>query len=203
MEPCPHFDHRGGMPKLIADQDGSLKWPEDARRRTTLPAGTQVWLDRRDEALILLPRQPNMRSLYVEPTTACNLACRTCIRNVWHDPDAHMELETFERLIEQTRAFPQLKRVVLGGLGEPLTHPHFLDMIYLAGLSIIPIGAGYMWTILPSGRKGAVEADLAKVGLKEKTRLARIHLLLMRPFIGLCYISYIIVAAMLIYNSFK
>jgi tungsten cofactor oxidoreducase radical SAM maturase len=44
-----------------------------------------------------------------------------------------MALETFERLVEQTAALPDLKRVVLGGLGEPLTHPHILDMIRLLG----------------------------------------------------------------------
>jgi tungsten cofactor oxidoreducase radical SAM maturase len=119
------------MPKVVLDSDGSFKWPQEARRGVDLPAGTECWLDRREGALILLPRLPDLRKLYVEPTTACNLACRTCIRNVWQDPQAHMEIETFERLVEQTRALPNLTRVVLSGLGEPLTHPRILDMIRL------------------------------------------------------------------------
>jgi tungsten cofactor oxidoreducase radical SAM maturase len=77
----------------------------------------------------LLPRLPDLHKLYVEPTTICNLTCRTCIRNVWQDPQAHMAMETFDQLIEQTKALPDLQRVVLSGLGEPLTHPHILNMV--------------------------------------------------------------------------
>jgi tungsten cofactor oxidoreducase radical SAM maturase len=120
------------MPRLVLDSDGSFSWTEEPRRGVDLPAGTECWLDRRDGALILLPRLPDLHKLYVEPTTACNLECRTCIRNVWQDPQAHMDLETFERLIAQTHAFPDLTRVVLSGLGEPLMHPHILDMVRLA-----------------------------------------------------------------------
>ena len=134
------------MPKVVVAQDGSFEWPEGDPRGSTLPAGTECWLDRREGALILLPRLPDLHKLYVEPTTACNLECRTCIRNVWEDPQAHMDVEVFERLIEQTRAFPNLKRVVLSGLGEPLTHPHILDMIRLARERGLAVTLGIGWT---------------------------------------------------------
>jgi tungsten cofactor oxidoreducase radical SAM maturase len=119
------------MPKVVVESDGSFGWPAETRRGNDLPPGTECWLDRRDGALILLPRLPDLRKLYVEPTTACNLECRTCIRNVWEDPQAHMEMGLFEQLVAQTEAFPELKRVVFSGLGEPLVHPQILEMIRL------------------------------------------------------------------------
>jgi tungsten cofactor oxidoreducase radical SAM maturase len=75
---------------------------------------------------------PDLRKLYVEPTTNCNLNCRTCIRNVWEDRNNFMEMETYSQLIEQTEKFPELKRIVINGLGEPLTHPNLLEMISIA-----------------------------------------------------------------------
>ncbi len=131
------------MPKAVLGQDGTLKLPEDFLRRRGFSQGLEWWLNQRDGAVILLPRLPNLHKLYVEPTTVCNLNCRTCIRNVWEDPQAHMEMEVFVQLLEQTNAFPNLQRVVFSGLGEPLTHPHILDMVRLVrerGLAVT-IGA--------------------------------------------------------------
>lgn len=117
------------MSKAVLDKDGTLNLPEAFLNRRRLPEGLEWWVNQRDSAIILLPRMPDLRKLYLEPTTVCNLACRTCIRNVWEDPRAHMELETFHRLVEQTKEFPKLQRVVFSGLGEPLTHPHILEMV--------------------------------------------------------------------------
>jgi tungsten cofactor oxidoreducase radical SAM maturase len=78
---------------------------------------------------MLLRRVPDLRKLYVEPSTACNLSCRTCIHNTWDDPGAHMEWPVFEAFIGQCRELPDLKRLILGGLGEPLCHPRLFEMI--------------------------------------------------------------------------
>jgi tungsten cofactor oxidoreducase radical SAM maturase len=119
------------MTKVVQDPGGVLNLPAGFLRRRGLSGRTEYWLDQRDGALLLIPRLADLHKLYVEPTTVCNLNCRTCIRNVWGDPKAHMEMETFRELLVQTEAFPGLKRVVLSGLGEPLTHPHFLEMVRL------------------------------------------------------------------------
>jgi tungsten cofactor oxidoreducase radical SAM maturase len=119
------------MPQVITGKDGSLELPADFLRRRGIAPDTKWWLDQRDVSLVLLPRLPDLRKLYVEPTTACNLNCRTCIRNVWQDPQEHMDLGTFVQLLQQTQEFPNLRRVVFSGLGEPLTHPHILDMVRL------------------------------------------------------------------------
>jgi tungsten cofactor oxidoreducase radical SAM maturase len=120
------------MSKAVLGEGGYLKLPEEFLHRRRLPQGLECWVSQRDGAVILLPRLTDLRKLYVEPTTICNLNCRTCIRNVWEDPKVHMELEVFRQLLEQTKAFPELQRVVLSGLGEPLTHPHLLEMVRLA-----------------------------------------------------------------------
>ena len=119
------------MPKITTDKDGCLRLPEDFMRRRRLPPGIEWWLDQREGALILLPRLPDLRKLYVEPTTACNLNCRTCIRNTWEDPEQHMEMGVFRQLVAQMEALPKLERVVFSGLGEPLTHPDLLEMVGL------------------------------------------------------------------------
>lgn len=117
------------MPKAVMGEDGSIRLPEEVLRRRGPSESMEWWLDQRDTALILLPRLPDLRKLYVEPTTVCNLNCRTCIRNVWEDPKVHMEVEIFYQFVEQLKEFPGLQRVVFSGLGEPLTHPHILEMV--------------------------------------------------------------------------
>lgn len=119
------------MSKAITDEDGSIRLPERFLSRRRLAPGIEWWLDQRDVAVVLLPRIPDLRKIYVEPTTICNLDCRTCIRNVWEDPESHMDMEIFDQLVAQMNEFPELQRVVFSGLGEPLTNPHILDMVHL------------------------------------------------------------------------
>ncbi len=116
------------MPVTVDDQ-GRLNLPEATRKRQSGAAGNGYWLEEREGDLIFHPRVPDVRKLYLEPTTTCNLNCRTCIRNVWEDPAALMSMTTFEQLMGNLDALPDLKRVVFTGFGEPLTHPHILDMI--------------------------------------------------------------------------
>jgi len=118
------------MSKAVLDKDGNLKLPEAFQRRRGLSPGTEWWVNQRDGAVILLPRLPDLRKLYLEPTTVCNLNCRTCIRNVWEDPKVHMEMDVFYQVVEQMKAFPELQRVVFSGLGEPLAHPDILKMVH-------------------------------------------------------------------------
>jgi tungsten cofactor oxidoreducase radical SAM maturase len=117
------------MSKAILEQDGSIRLPREFLGRRDAEPGMEWWLSQRDSSLILLPRLPDLRKLYVEPSTICNLNCRTCIRNVWEDPLAHMEMGVFTQLVEQLAGFPDLRRVVFSGLGEPLAHPHILEMV--------------------------------------------------------------------------
>lgn len=67
--------------------------------------------------------------LYIEPTNQCNLDCRTCIRNVWDEPQGMMPEDVFSRVIEGLRSFSPVPTVFFGGFGEPLFHPGILDMV--------------------------------------------------------------------------
>jgi MoaA/NifB/PqqE/SkfB family radical SAM enzyme len=67
--------------------------------------------------------------VYVEPTNACNLACATCVRHSWDEPEGFMAWPTFEAVVDGLGASGT---VAFMGLGEPLLHPRFLDMVRLA-----------------------------------------------------------------------
>lgn len=117
------------MPKIITDEQGQLILPEEVQQRQRISPQAEYWLEEREGDLILHPRRPDVRKLYIEPTTTCNLDCRTCVRTIWEDPKAPMAMTTFERLVAGLPDLPNLNRVVFTGFGEPLAHPHLLDMI--------------------------------------------------------------------------
>ncbi len=117
------------MARVKTDEQGRLILPDKFVQRRHLLPNTEYWLDEREGDLILHPRLPDARKLYIEPTTRCDLHCRTCIRNVWDDPEAQMSMNTFRRLVKSLSDLPSLNRVVFTGFGEPLAHPHILEMI--------------------------------------------------------------------------
>jgi tungsten cofactor oxidoreducase radical SAM maturase len=111
------------------DEQGRLILPDGFLQRRHISSNIEYWLDEREGDLILHPRLPDVRKLYIQPTTGCNLHCRTCIRNVWDNPEAHMALNTFQRILESLEELPDLTRVVFSGFGEPLIHPSIVEMI--------------------------------------------------------------------------
>jgi tungsten cofactor oxidoreducase radical SAM maturase len=117
------------MPKVKMDRAGGISLPADFLERRHIQPGQEYWLDARNGELVLHPCLPDIDKLYIEPTTACNLECRTCIRNTWSDPNQHMSMQTFQRIAEGLQDLPDLKRVVFTSFGEPFTQPHILDMI--------------------------------------------------------------------------
>jgi tungsten cofactor oxidoreducase radical SAM maturase len=117
------------MPKASLDEQCRLILPDVVIERQRVSPGAEFWLEEREGNLILHPRRPDIRKLYVEPTTGCNLNCRTCIRNIWDDPKVPMSMSTFQHLVDSLDELPDLQRVVFTGFGEPLIHPHILDMI--------------------------------------------------------------------------
>ena len=79
-----------------------------------------------------------LRKAYIEPTNACNLNCRTCVRHAWDEPEGFMAWDAYEAivdgLVEATHGSDRSEAgaVAFMGLGEPLLHPRFLDMVRLA-----------------------------------------------------------------------
>ena len=117
------------MPKVTSRNGRGLILPQDFLKRRHLSENLEYWLDAREGELILLPRIPDVNKLYIEATTGCNLQCRTCIRNIWDDPQALMSRETIQCLLASLDDLPNLQRVIFSGFGESLTHPHIFDFI--------------------------------------------------------------------------
>ncbi len=65
--------------------------------------------------------------LYLEVTNRCNLLCETCPRTFEDlEPPMDLSMELFTRIVDQV---PNVKRVVLHGVGEPMLVKHLPDMI--------------------------------------------------------------------------
>ncbi len=92
-------------------------------------ARIQVQLDERDDANAVGRSIATPARVYVEPTTICNLHCRTCIRNVWDEPPGTMSRATFARILDDVRDASPLPSVFFGGFGEPFAHPDILSMV--------------------------------------------------------------------------
>jgi MoaA/NifB/PqqE/SkfB family radical SAM enzyme len=72
--------------------------------------------------------------LQVEPVGQCNLRCQMCpimFREDGppHGPPAFMDFDKFLHVLDQ---FPGLEELQLQGLGEPMMHPRFFDMVRAA-----------------------------------------------------------------------
>jgi len=149
------------MPKIITDDLGRLTLPNDFVQRRRLAPNLEYWLDEREGELILRPRLPDVRKLYIEPTTGCNLHCRTCIRNVWGDPEAKMSMDTFRRIVDSLDRLPNLNRVVFTGFGEPLSHPNILEMIEAVRKCDLAVSVGSNGLLL----KQKMAQELVRLGV--------------------------------------
>jgi MoaA/NifB/PqqE/SkfB family radical SAM enzyme len=79
-------------------------------------------------------RIPTPSYLQIEPVGQCNLRCKMCPINFRDDKPLHgskklMPYELFTGLIDQ---FTNLETLHLQGLGEPMLHPQFFDMVEYA-----------------------------------------------------------------------
>ncbi len=73
-----------------------------------------------------------LSKLYIEPTTLCNLQCRTCIRNSWDEPIGSMDMSVYKKLLSDIKALPTVNSIAFWGIGEPLAHPEIVHMVALA-----------------------------------------------------------------------
>jgi len=94
------------MAKLTPDTNGQFQIPSSFFQRRRLDPNTEFWLDEREGDIILHPRIPDAKKLYIEVTTACNLNCQTCIRHSWTDPHAHMSVATYKKILESLDELP-------------------------------------------------------------------------------------------------
>lgn len=93
---------------------------------------------------------PLPRFAQIEPVGQCNLRCRMCPIQFRPDggpgmPSAFMPFETFRSLLGQ---FDGLEELHLQGLGEPLLHPRFFDMVALAAARGIEVSTNTNMTVM-------------------------------------------------------
>ena len=117
------------MAKITPDEQGQLEIPASFYHRRRLDPNTEFWLDEREGDLLLLPKLPDAKKLYIEVTTSCNLNCQTCIRHSWTDPHQHMKASTFKRILDSLDGLPLLERVIFTSFGEPLMNRNLFQMI--------------------------------------------------------------------------
>jgi MoaA/NifB/PqqE/SkfB family radical SAM enzyme len=102
--------------------------------------------------------------LQVEPVGQCNLRCQMCpipFRQDGppHGPPAFMKFDVFTGLIDQ---FPNLTELHLQGLGEPMMHPRFADMVAYAVRKGIRVTTNSNLTLLnPDRAERCVTSGLA------------------------------------------
>ncbi|MEN6408559.1 MAG: radical SAM protein [Anaerolineaceae bacterium] len=115
--------------ELNINAEGDLILPPDLAKRLGWAPGETLRLDWNGDTATLSRGVDHLAKVYIEPTDRCNLNCRTCMRNVWDEPMGMMSPETFERVLASLADFDSPPLVFFGGFGEPLLHPHILEMV--------------------------------------------------------------------------
>lgn len=98
--------------------------------------------------------------LYLEVTNRCNLLCETCPRTFEDlEPPMDLSMEMFTKIVDQV---PNVKRVVLHGVGEPMFVKHLPDMIrYLKKRSGVHVLFNTNGTLLaPKKQREIIETGL-------------------------------------------
>src|SRR5512135_1642007 len=90
----------------------------------------------------------------IEPVGQCNLRCEMCPIQFRQDgppygPPAFMPFEKFTQLIDQ---FTTLKQLHLQGLGEPMMHPQFFEMVSYAAAKGVRVTTNTNLTLLNTKR---------------------------------------------------
>ena len=90
----------------------------------------------------------------IEPVGQCNLRCQMCAIQFRQDgppygPPAFMPFEIFTRLLDQ---FACLRELHLQGLGEPMMHPRFFEMVEYATAKGVRVTTNSNLTLLNERR---------------------------------------------------
>lgn len=119
-------------PKKIITQinrKGSLELSPEIVSAIGLKTGENIVITVDSDKIQLTPSIHSLSRLYIEPTSKCNLSCKTCIRKSWKEQMGTMNIKTFNRLCNQLKEFPSLRSIMFGGFGEPTSHQEIIYMI--------------------------------------------------------------------------
>ncbi|GAB6171773.1 tungsten cofactor oxidoreductase radical SAM maturase [Paradesulfitobacterium aromaticivorans] len=85
----------------------------------------------KDSVEITFRPTPSLERLYLELTNRCNLSCEMCYRRTWREVEGDMSEELLEKISLDVQRFPELREVILGGIGEPTIAPAFRRAVEL------------------------------------------------------------------------
>lgn len=149
---------------IKTDSSGNVLLPVGFARRYGFTGGARVRLEEDETGFRLSHPADALKRVYIEPTDLCNLDCVTCMRNVWDEPSGRMSMNTFEHILEGLRDVQPTPDVFFGGFGEPLSHPHIVEMIVQAaqmGASVELITNGTL--LRPALIDGLIQAGLKRL----------------------------------------
>ncbi len=115
------------------DDQGRLVLPPEVAERFGIRPRSQLLLEEGSKTLNFSRPVSQLARVYVEPTSRCNLTCRTCIRNAWDEPQGDMSSAIFDILIAGVNQLSFKPSIFFGGFGEPLLLPNITDMVAQAG----------------------------------------------------------------------
>jgi MoaA/NifB/PqqE/SkfB family radical SAM enzyme len=104
---------------------------------------------------------PLPKELQVEVTGACNLRCRMCLVRYAPAVGRGEGALSYEQFLELVDSLPELRKLTLQGLGEPLLSPHLTDMVRHAAARGIAVGFNSNGTLLSRAKaEELIEAGL-------------------------------------------
>ncbi|UYP45940.1 GTP 3',8-cyclase [Candidatus Lokiarchaeum ossiferum] len=83
-----------------------------------------------------IPTYPEI--LQIEISTLCNFSCAMCLRNGRENHSKSIDISLYRKIAKE--AFPNVKKIVLYGVGEPLMHPDFLEILKITRKHLPPTG---------------------------------------------------------------
>jgi MoaA/NifB/PqqE/SkfB family radical SAM enzyme len=97
---------------------------------------------------------PLPRFVQIEPVGQCNLRCKMCAVQFREDGPPHGPLAfmAFDRYAAIVDSFPDLEELHLQGLGEPMMHPRFFEMVRYAAAKGVHVSCNSNLTLLSERR---------------------------------------------------
>mgnify|MGYP006270345315 CR=1 FL=1 len=134
----PQFWRKEGINEEVAEEmemelkEGKINLPKKIREKLGLGKNTKIKVKFNKNGVYIEKADPNLTKVYIEPTSDCNLNCKTCVRHSWDEEMGFMEMKSYNKLIKQLKEFNNLEKISFWGIGEPLFHPQIGKMVELA-----------------------------------------------------------------------
>ncbi len=108
--------------------------------------------------------EEQIRKLYVEASSRCNLACKMCFRHSWvGERFGDLDPAVFTRVMDDP-VLSTVETVFFGGMGEPLVHPALAEMASLASARGKQVELVTNGTLLPREKaKELLDAGVSRI----------------------------------------